>query len=225
MDHALQGEGQVIGIVGEAGVGKSRLCHEFTERMRAEGAPVYHVAGQAHAKLRSADAAARSSCASYFDITEHDPDRRRARADRRQAALLDQSFAEDLPLMFDFLAVPDPQRRPPRMDPEARQRQLLGAAEAPDPRRAARVSPASSSSRTCTGSTRRARSSSPTTSRRSRGRAASSCSTSARVPGAAGCRRSYYRQIALVPLGAEAIDATARRPARLRPLARRALAS
>src|SRR2546422_6581148 len=29
-------------------------------------------------------------------------------------------------LIFDFLAVPDPLRPSPRMDPEARQRQLLG---------------------------------------------------------------------------------------------------
>ena len=64
----------MIGIVGEAGVGKSRLCHEFAERRRAKGMPVYHVAGQAHAKsvpllpvlqlLRD-----------YFEIGERDSDR------------------------------------------------------------------------------------------------------------------------------------------------------
>ena len=48
--------------------------------------------------------------------------------------LLDESFGEDLPLIFDFLGVPDPERPPPRMDPEARQRQLLGAHQAPRPR-------------------------------------------------------------------------------------------
>jgi adenylate cyclase len=123
--QALDGHGQVIGIIGEAGVGKSRLCHEFTERHRARGVLVYHVAGQAHAKnvpllpllqiLRS-----------YFEINERDP----ARAARERIAgkllLLDESFTDDLPLLFDFLAVPDPDRPVPRMDPEARQRQLLG---------------------------------------------------------------------------------------------------
>jgi adenylate cyclase len=39
--------------------------------------------------------------------------------------LLDQKFAEALPLLFDFLGVADPQRPAPRLDPEARQRQLL----------------------------------------------------------------------------------------------------
>jgi len=36
-EHALAGQGQVIGVVGEAGVGKSRLCHEFSEYRRASG--------------------------------------------------------------------------------------------------------------------------------------------------------------------------------------------
>src|SRR5438552_18284954 len=50
LEHAFAEQGQVIGIVGEAGVGKSRLCHEFAERARARGTRVYQVAGQAHAK-------------------------------------------------------------------------------------------------------------------------------------------------------------------------------
>ena len=29
---AMEGNGQVVGVVGEAGVGKSRLCLEFVER-------------------------------------------------------------------------------------------------------------------------------------------------------------------------------------------------
>jgi len=47
---AVLGRGRALTIAGEAGVGKSRLCHEFVERARARGTPVYHVAGQAHAK-------------------------------------------------------------------------------------------------------------------------------------------------------------------------------
>jgi class 3 adenylate cyclase/tetratricopeptide (TPR) repeat protein len=38
---------------------------------------------------------------------------------------LDASFHEDLPLLFNFLGVPDPERPPLKVDPEARQRQLL----------------------------------------------------------------------------------------------------
>jgi class 3 adenylate cyclase/tetratricopeptide (TPR) repeat protein len=125
LQHAFAGHGQVIGIVGEAGVGKSRLCHEFAEHQRAKGTPIYHVAGQAHAKsvpllpllqlLRD-----------YFEITERDSERTARERIAGKLLLLDESFAEDLPLMFDFLAVPDPLRPSPRMDPEARQRRLLG---------------------------------------------------------------------------------------------------
>ncbi len=125
LEQAFAGQAQVIGIVGEAGVGKSRLCHEFTQRHRAKGTPVYHVAGQAHTKsvplvpllqlLRT-----------YFDITEQDSDQTARERIAGRLLLLDKSFEDDLPLLFDFLAVPDPERPPQRMDPEARQRQLLG---------------------------------------------------------------------------------------------------
>ena len=37
LSHARAGRGQVVGVVGDAGVGKSRLCFEFVERCRAEG--------------------------------------------------------------------------------------------------------------------------------------------------------------------------------------------
>ena len=123
-EQAFAGQGQVIGIVGEAGVGKSRLCHEFAERHKARGTPVYHLAGLAHASsvpllpllqiLRA-----------YFEIADQDSDRTARERIAGKLLLLDKSFDDDLPLIFDFLAVPDPLRPPPRMDPEARQRQLL----------------------------------------------------------------------------------------------------
>ena len=122
--RARAGQGQVVGIVGEPGVGKSRLCHEFAEVRRAEGTPVYHVAGQAHAKsvpllpvlelLRG-----------YFGIDDHDsPEAARLKIEGALLAL-DPQFGEELPLVFDFLGVADPVRPAPRIDPEARERRLL----------------------------------------------------------------------------------------------------
>jgi adenylate cyclase len=62
----------------------------------------------------------------YFGIAESDTDQHAREKVAGRMLLLDDSFAEDLPLLFDFLAVPDPHRPAPRMDPDARQRTLLG---------------------------------------------------------------------------------------------------
>ena len=125
LEQALDGQGQMIGIVGEAGVGKSRLCHEFAERYRAKGTPVYHIAGQAHTKSVPLLPVLELMRA-YFDITDLDSDQTARERIAGKLLLLDESFGDDLPLIFDFLAVPDPERPVPRMDPEARQRQVLG---------------------------------------------------------------------------------------------------
>ncbi len=125
LEQAFSGEGHVVGIVGEAGVGKSRLCHEFAESCRAKGIPVRHLAGQAHAKSVPLMPVLQTLRA-FFEIGERDSDRTARERIAGKLLLLDEGFADDLPLMFEFLAVPDPERPTTPMDPEARQRQLLG---------------------------------------------------------------------------------------------------
>jgi class 3 adenylate cyclase/tetratricopeptide (TPR) repeat protein len=123
-ERAEAGQGQVIGLVGEAGVGKSRLCHEFARHARAKGMPVYEAAAQAHTKavpLLPVFQLMRG----YFDIGEQDSGQTARERIAGKLLLLDESFADDLPLLFDFLSVSDPERPSPRMDPEARQRLLL----------------------------------------------------------------------------------------------------
>ncbi len=124
LEQAFAGQPQVIGIVGEAGVGKSRLCDELARHCRAKGIPVYHTSGQAHAKSIPLLPVLQIMRA-YFDVTDLDSDQTARERIAGKLLLLDESFAEDLSLIFDFLAVPDPERPPPRMDPEARQRQVL----------------------------------------------------------------------------------------------------
>ncbi len=123
LDAALEGEERVIGIVGEPGVGKSRLCREFVVRVRARGISVYEGHCPAHGKtipyipvlelLRM-----------YFGIAERDSDRDARRKIAGALLLLDESFREVLPLVFEFLAVPDANNPAPQMDPQAKQRQL-----------------------------------------------------------------------------------------------------
>ncbi|MBW2578961.1 MAG: AAA family ATPase, partial [Deltaproteobacteria bacterium] len=123
-EQAATGNGQVIGVVAEAGTGKSRLCFEFMERCRARGMQVFEGRAVAHGRnipLLPILEVFRA----YFEIRQEDDDRTAREKIAGRMVLLDHAFAEALPLLFDFLGVADPQRPAPRLDPEARQRQLL----------------------------------------------------------------------------------------------------
>lgn len=124
LEQARGGSGAVVGVVGEAGVGKSRLCNEFAERCRRRGIPVYEAQGQAHGQAIPF-LPVLQMMRSYFAVSEQDSDQQAREKIAGRLLLLDDAFAESLPLLFDFLAVPDPQRPAPRMDPDARQRALL----------------------------------------------------------------------------------------------------
>ena len=125
LGRALAGRGQAVGIVGEPGVGKSRLVYEFTADCRGRGLTVNRAAAVAHGRgvpLLPVLAMLRD----FMGIGESDePEAARGRIERR-LKMLDPGFEPDLPLVFEFLGVPDPERPVERMDPEVRQRRLLG---------------------------------------------------------------------------------------------------
>ena len=126
LGDAERGAGSAVGIVAEPGIGKSRLCHEFTQRCRERNIEVFECQAQAHAHsipfmpvlqmLRS-----------YFGILESDSERAVREKIAGRTLLLDPGFAEELPLLFDFLGVPDPDRPLPQLSAEARHRALRGA--------------------------------------------------------------------------------------------------
>jgi class 3 adenylate cyclase len=122
--QAQGGNGQVVGIVAEAGTGKSRLCFEFLESCRARGMQVVAGNGVAHGKnipLLPILQAFRA----YYAISERDDDRTVREKIAGRLLLLDASFADFLPVLFEFFGAPDPERPVPRMDPEAKQRQIF----------------------------------------------------------------------------------------------------
>jgi class 3 adenylate cyclase/tetratricopeptide (TPR) repeat protein len=123
LQRAKAGDGSAIGVVAEPGVGKSRLYHEFTQRCRNEGTEVFEAQGQAHGKAIPFMPILQMLRA-FFGIGDNDPEQTAREKIAGRALLLDSSFAEDLPLLFDFLGVPDPDRPVPQMSPEARQRAL-----------------------------------------------------------------------------------------------------
>jgi class 3 adenylate cyclase/tetratricopeptide (TPR) repeat protein len=123
--RAKAAEGAAVGIVAEPGIGKSRLCHEFAERCRASGIEVFECQGQAHTR-EIPFMPVLQMLRSYFGITDDDPERIVREKIAGRALLLDPEFADDLPLLFDFLGVPDPERPLPQLSAEARQRALRG---------------------------------------------------------------------------------------------------
>jgi class 3 adenylate cyclase/tetratricopeptide (TPR) repeat protein len=124
LERALSGEGQVLGVVAVAGIGKSRLCHEFAERCRARGIRVRHATGVSHGQsipLLPILEFLRES----FGVTAQDTDLAARQKIAGAIFLADQELQGELPLLFDFLGVPDPERPAPTLAPEARQRRLL----------------------------------------------------------------------------------------------------
>ena len=128
LSDADEGRGGVIGIVADAGVGKSRLCHEFAESCRARGIDIYDAQCQAHGEAIPLMPVLQMM-RGYFGIEEDEDERLAREKVAGRALLLDPAFNDDLPLIFDFLGIPDPQRPPPQMSAEARQRGLQGVVQ------------------------------------------------------------------------------------------------
>ena len=124
LEHSLEGSGRVAAVVGEAGVGKSRLCAEFVERCRSRGLVVYEAHCPAHGRtipylpllelLRN-----------LFGVTDRDGAREARQKVAGELALLDDAFADDRALVLDFLGIGDPKAPPLQLEPAVRQRRLF----------------------------------------------------------------------------------------------------
>jgi class 3 adenylate cyclase len=120
LERARKGDGGAIGLAADPGVGKSRLCHEFAQRCREDGVEVFEAQAQAHGQAIPYMPVLQM-LRSFFGIVEREPEQLSREKIAGRSLLLDPGFAADLPLMFDFLGVPDPDRPVPQMSPEARQ--------------------------------------------------------------------------------------------------------
>ena len=120
---ARAGNGAVVGVVAQAGTGKSRLCYEFLESCRAAGFAVHEGRAVAHGKSIPLIPVL-EIFRSYFAIGDGDDDRSAREKIAGRLLLLDAAFGDVLPVLFEFMGVGDPAEPPPRMDPDACQRQL-----------------------------------------------------------------------------------------------------
>jgi class 3 adenylate cyclase len=122
--RSREGNGQVVGVVADAGVGKSRLCYEFLQRCRARGLMTLETAGVSPGKAIPFLPILRLFRA-FFGISEHDSDATARERIAGRLLLLDERLHDGLPQVFAFMGVPDPEHPAPHIDPEARQRQLF----------------------------------------------------------------------------------------------------
>jgi len=124
LQRALNGNGNVVGVVGEPGVGKSRLCYEFIEIIRQTGVTVCKANCASHIQTVPL-LPVLQLLRSIFGISEQE----QAEETRKKIAgtliLLDETFKDTLPIWFDFLAVADPQQPAIGADSENRQRKLF----------------------------------------------------------------------------------------------------
>jgi class 3 adenylate cyclase/tetratricopeptide (TPR) repeat protein len=129
LEQALAGPGRTIGVVAQAGTGKSRLCYEFIESCRRRGLSVYEARGLSHG-AQIPLLPVRELMREFFGIDERDSDRVAREKIAGRTLLLDESLADDLPIFFDLLGVPDPTRPLPEGDPDLLQRRMYAALRA-----------------------------------------------------------------------------------------------
>jgi class 3 adenylate cyclase/tetratricopeptide (TPR) repeat protein len=123
LENTVKSDGRVVGIVGEAGIGKSRLCYEFAEHCRAKNIRVFEARVLAHGRATPFQPVL-ELLRDYFGLRgkeEAEVSRRRVRD--RLAAL---PVSEQLSLvLLEFLGLADPNQASVKTDPKTRKTQLL----------------------------------------------------------------------------------------------------
>src|SRR5262249_810019 len=121
LDRASQGRGQVVAVVGEPGVGKSRLLWEFTHSHRLQGWLVLESASVSYGKATSylpvIDLLKR-----YFKIQDRDEPREIREKVTGKLLTLDRALEPTLPALLALLDVPVDDTQWNALDPAQRRR-------------------------------------------------------------------------------------------------------
>ena len=136
-DSPASGHGQIVAIVGEAGVGKSRLVHEFTHSHRLQGWLILESAAVSYGKATSYLPVI-DLLKSYFKIQDRDDLREVREKVTGKLLTLDRALEPTLPALLALLDVPVDDVRVADARP--------GAASAAHPRRR-EAAPAAGSAR------------------------------------------------------------------------------
>lgn len=123
--QAQAGHGQIVGVMGEPGLGKSRLFYEFTLTAQ-RGALVLEAYSVSYGKA-SPYLPVLELLKSYFDITIEDDERKRREKITGKVLTLDRSLEDTLPYLFALLGIDDPTSSLPQMDAQVRRRRTFEA--------------------------------------------------------------------------------------------------
>jgi adenylate cyclase len=123
LERAAEGDGCAVGIVAEAGVGKSRLCFEFAQHCRAAGIRVLEGRALAHGRATPFEPMI-DFINSIFEVVPGEVAPRAREKIATGLGRIDPSLAADLPLLADFLGLADPGQPHEKSDPTARRERL-----------------------------------------------------------------------------------------------------
>ena len=123
IEEAAKGDGRVVGIVGEAGIGKSRLCFEFAEDCRRKDIRVFEARVLAHGRATPFQPVL-ELLRDFFGIKPEDTaSSARERVRERFSALSDSELL--LQHLLEFLGIAEAKAAASKSDPKARKLQLL----------------------------------------------------------------------------------------------------
>jgi class 3 adenylate cyclase/predicted ATPase len=123
--QATAGHGQIVGVMGEPGLGKSRLFYEFKLTAQSGGLVLeaYSVSyGKASPYLPVIEL-----LKSYFQIQPQDDERTRREKVGGKVLMLDRRLEETLPYLFALLSIDDPTSSLQQMDPQIRRQRTFAA--------------------------------------------------------------------------------------------------
>ena len=123
LDLARGGHGQIVGIVGEPGVGKSRLVYEF-KVVSQRGCLALETFSVSHGKS-AAYLPLIELLKNYFQISAQDDERRRREQVMGKVLALDRGLEDTLPYLLSLLSVSESTSPLQQMDPQIRQRRTF----------------------------------------------------------------------------------------------------
>ena len=125
LELAQGGHGQIIGVMGEPGLGKSRLFHEFKLKSQA-GCLVLEAFSVSHNKA-SSYLPVIELLYGYFRIAIYDDARTHRQKVIGRLFELDRSLEDILPYIFSLLGIDDPQYQLPPIDDQTRRLRITDA--------------------------------------------------------------------------------------------------